>query len=75
MPDGLDTVTEVVENVATLNATTGGEEAANDTGDMVADVECLRIVHADALYTKTETTYAREHHRLAFSEFLFQNIL
>ena len=29
-----------------------------------ANAECLRIIHADTLYTQTETTDAVKHHRL-----------
>jgi hypothetical protein len=75
MPDSLDTLTEVVENVATLDATASGEETADDTGDVLSDVEVLGIVHTDALHTETETADAREHHRLTLPQFLLQNIL
>ena len=75
LPYGLDTIAEVVDDMTSLDATASGEETANDTGDVLADVEGLRIVHTDALHTKTETADAREYHRLAFPQFLLQNIL
>ena len=44
--------------MASLNTATGREETADDAGDVAADVECLRVIHPDALYTKTETADA-----------------
>ena len=64
LPDGFDTFAEVVEDMASLNTATGREETADDAGDVTVDVECLRVIHPDALYTKTETADARENDRL-----------
>jgi hypothetical protein len=50
VPDGLDTVAEVVENVATLDATAGGQEAADDARDVAADVKGLGVVDTDTLF-------------------------
>ena len=50
--------------MASLNTATGREETADDAGDVAADVECLRVIHPDALYTKTETADAKENDRL-----------
>lgn len=64
MPDGLHTVAEVVDDMAVLGAVAcvdamaGRQEAADDTGDVTADVELLRIVYADTLYAEAETADA-----------------
>lgn len=64
VPDGLHTVAEVVDDMAVLGAAAsvdtmaGRQEAADDTGDVTADVELLRIVHADTFYTEAETADA-----------------
>ena len=56
LPDGLDTLAEVVEDVAVLgpftdvDAATCWKETTDDAGDVTADVECLRIIHTDAFY-------------------------
>lgn len=50
--------------MASLNTATGREETADDACDVAADVECLRVIHPDALYTKTETADAKENDRL-----------
>ena len=44
LPDGLDTIAEVVEDVTALNATACGEETADITSDVTTDVECLRVI-------------------------------
>ena len=75
LPDGLDTIAEVVEDMAALDTTASREEAANDSGDVLSDVERLGIIHTDALHTEIETSDARKYHRLTFPQFLFQNIL
>ena len=71
MPDGLDTFAKVVKNMAALNTAAGGKEAADDAGDVMADVEFLWVVYADAFHTKTEASDAGKHHGVAFAEFLF----
>ena len=75
LPDGFDTVAEIVENAATLNATTGGEETTDDTSDVATDVELLRILYSYTLYTKTETANARKNYCLAFGQTLLQDVL
>lgn len=75
LPDGLDTLADVVENVAALNATAGGEETADDPGNVLADVELLRIIYTDALHAEAETSDARKDHRLTLPQFLFQDVL
>lgn len=45
VPNRLDTFAEVVKNVASLDAATGGQEAADDAGDVTADIEGFRVVH------------------------------
>lgn len=75
LPDGLDSIAEVVENMAALDTTASGEETANDAGDVLSDVEGFRIIHTDTLHTETETTDAGKYHRLTFPQSLFQNIL
>ena len=67
MPDCFDAIAEVVENVAALDATAGGKEAADDASDMTADVEGLGIVDTDALHTQTETADAREDNCMSFT--------
>ena len=68
LPDGLDSVAEVVEDVAALDATACGEEAADDAGDVTADVELLRIIDTYTLYAKTETTDSVEHYGLTLGQ-------
>ena len=75
MPDGLDTFAEVVENMTALDATTSGEEAADDAGNMAADIEILGIIDTDALHTQAEATNARQHNGLPFTQFLLHSIL
>ena len=59
MPDGLHAVAVVIEDMTVLDAATGREEAADDAGDVAADVERFRIVHADALHAEAEAADAR----------------
>ncbi len=61
--------------MATLDAATGREETTDDTGDVTADVEGLRVVHTDALYPETEAADAWKDDRLALWEPLFQDVL
>ena len=61
LPYGFDTLAEVVEDVAALDTATGREETADDSGDVAADVECLRVIHPDALYTKFLNIYHYYH--------------
>ena len=70
MPDGLDAITEVVEDVAALDATASREETADNAGDVLADVECLGIIHTDALNAKTEAADAWEHDSLTIGQLL-----
>ena len=58
LPDGLDTLAEVIEDVASLDTTTSRQEATHDARDVTTDVERLRIINTDALYPKTETSDA-----------------
>ena len=71
LPDGLDTIAEVIEDLATLDATTGRQEAADNAGDVTADVESLRVIHTDAFHAEAEASDAGKHHGVAFAEFLF----
>ena len=75
LPDGLDTVAEVIEDVATLDTTTGRQETTDNAGDVLSDVECLGIIHTDALHTETETADARKHHRLSLTKPVFKDVL
>ena len=61
--------------MAALNAAACGEEAADNTGDVLTDVECLRVIDTDTLHAETETANAREHHCLSFGKPVLQNIL
>ena len=62
LPDGLYAIAEVVEDVAALNAAAGREEATDNAGDVTADVEHFRIVHADAFHAEAEAANAWKHH-------------
>jgi hypothetical protein len=75
LPDGFDAVAEVVEDVTAGDAATCREEAADNAGDVVADVELLRIIDTYTLHAKTETADARENHRLAIRELFLEKIL
>ena len=68
LPDGLDVLAEVIDDVAAYGATAGGEEAADDASDVAADVELLRIIDALAFHTQTETADAWQHHRVAVAQ-------
>jgi hypothetical protein len=61
--------------MAPLNTAACWQEFANDTGDVMTDVEGLWIINTDALYTEAETTNAREDHRLTIREFFLQYVL
>jgi hypothetical protein len=75
LPDGFDTFAEVVEDMATLDATTGREETTDDAGDMTTDVESLGIIHTNALHTKTETSYTWKDNSLPLGKSLLQDVL
>ena len=75
LPYGLDTLAEVVEDMATLDAATGWEETADDAGDVASDVEFLRIIHPDTLYPKAETADSWEYDRLTLGKAVLQDIL
>ena len=75
LPDGFDTIAEVVEDMATLDAATGREETTDDAGDMTTDVECLGIIHTDALHAKTETSYTWKDYSLPLGKSLLQDVL
>ena len=75
LPDGFDAVAEIVEDMATLDATACREEATDNTSDVAGDVEILGIVDANALHSKAETAYAWKNDGLSFGQTLFQDIL
>ena len=75
LPDGLDSVAEVVEDMPALDAAPCGQKAADDAGDVTADVECLRVVDTYAFHAQAETAYAGQDHGLALAEPLFENVL
>ena len=75
LPDGFDTFAEVVEDMATLDATTGREETTDDAGDMTTDVESLGIIYTNALHTKTETSYTWKDNSLPLGKSLLQDVL
>jgi hypothetical protein len=75
MPDGLDALAEVIEDMAALDATASREETADNAGDVLADVECLGIIHTNTLYAKTETADAWEHDCLTLRKPLLQDVL
>lgn len=51
--------------MTSLNAATGWEETADNAGDVMTDIEILWIIYTYTLYTKTETTNARQDNCLA----------
>lgn len=65
LPHGFYTIADVIEDVTPLNTMAGRQKSADNPGDMAADIECLGIVDADALHTKTETANAWEYDRLS----------
>ena len=67
LPDGFDTVAEVVEDVAALDAAAGRKEATDDASDVAADVEVFGIFDTDALYSETEAADARKNDGLTFA--------
>ena len=75
LPDGLDALTEVVEDMAPLDTATGREETAYDACDVTTDVERLRIIDTDALYPKAETSDAWKNNGLTFRKPMLQDIL
>lgn len=75
LPNGGDTLAEVIEDVAAFDTVTGGQEAADDAGDVTADIEPLRLVDALALHTEAEAAYAGEHYGIALGERCLQGIL
>ena len=75
LPDGFHTIAEIIENATTLNATTGGEETTDDTGNMSSDIELLRILYSYTFYTKAETANARKNYRLPIGQTLLKNVL
>ena len=75
LPYGFYSFAEVVEDMTALNAATSREETTDNAGDVTADVECLRIVHTDALYPKTETTDTWKYDCVTIRKLLFQDVL
>ena len=75
MPHGFDAVTEVIEDVAALNAAACGQESTDNTGNVAADVKLLRVINAYALHTETESTDTRKNDRLTFRQPVFQDFL
>lgn len=65
LPDGLYTVAEVVEDVAALDAAACREKAADDAGDVLADVEVLWVIDTNTLHAEAEPSDAVEDHRLS----------
>lgn len=75
LPLCLDAIADIVEDTAALDAAPGRQEATDDTGDMAAEAECLRIVNAYTLHTKTETADTVKNDRLTISQPLLQDTL
>ena len=75
LPDGLDTLAEVIEDVASLDTTTSRQEATHDARDVTTDVERLRIINTDALYPKTETSDAWKNNGQTFRKPMLQDVL
>ena len=62
MPDGLHPVAEVVEDPASSDTAAGREEAADDAGDVSADVELLRFIDTYTFHAKAEPADAPSSH-------------
>ena len=75
LPDGLDTLAEVIEDMAPLDTASSRQEAAHDARDVTTDVERLRIIDTDALYPKTETSDAWKNDGLTFRKPMLQDVL
>ena len=67
LPDGFDTVAEVVENVAALNTASSRKESADNSGDVTADVELLWVFDTNAFHTETKTTNTWKDNGLTFT--------
>ena len=75
LPDDLDAVAEIVEDVAALDAAPCGQETADDTGDVTRDVKVLGIVDTDTLHAKAETADAWKDDRLTFRQPMLEDVL
>ena len=75
LPDDLDALAEVIEDMSARDAATCGEKAADDTRDVASDVKVLRVIDTDTLHAEAETADAWKDDRLAFRQTVFQNVL
>ena len=75
LPDGLDTLAEIVEDMAVLHAATSGEEAADDAGDVTSKIEFLRVLNTNTLHTKTETANTGKDDRLTICQLILEKFL
>ena len=75
LPDGLDTLAEVIKDMPACDATAGREETTDDAGDVAPDIKVLRVVNTDAFHTKAETSDAWKDNRLSFRQPMFQDVL
>lgn len=75
LPDGVDAVADVVEDVVAGGAVAGGQEAADDALDVAAQAELLRVVHALALHAEAEAAYLGQDDGVAVGEFHLQRVL
>ena len=66
LPDGFDTVAEIVEDTTALSATACREKTADDASNMATDIEVLWVVDTNTLYTKTETADSWKDNGLSF---------
>ena len=75
LPDGLDAIAEIVEDTPARNAAAGGQETADDTGDVTRDVKVLGIVDTDTLHAKAEAADAWKDDRLTFRQPMLEDVL
>ena len=81
LPDGLDTLAEVVEDVAVLgpftdiDAATCWEETTDDSLDMSSYIELFGFFYTNALNTQAKATDAFDDHRLTIGQTVFHHIL
>ena len=75
VPDGLETLAGVVDDVAGGGTVAGGEEAADETGEVTADVEVLGVVDTFTFYADAEPAYAVDDDGLTQCEALLHEFL
>lgn len=75
LPDGIDAIAEIIDDVVTAITVTGWEKAADDASDVATTAELLRLIYPLTLHTKAEATDFRNHNGIALGEFHLQGLL